>query len=315
MLFRVAAIGAGVFAYIIANGSAAASSWLPTWLGEAFNPPLSATTSVQEERRKALRAIKNTAKGKKKRTRHANIPKRAKSAALSKRAKSAARSRPAAHETRVKREQPSKTNDPTPARLSRSADSSIMVPRSDVSNETELASSRLPSGPLEFARNVNEPDDVVADPTPIVRALTLPADSETVSQKATWPEASQRRKPQASWWSWIWGSAAGPVRWYKIAEEVPACRRRDIIERFITIEGSDENAEKSRAELLRRPLLVGDCHVLPIGMEVTFKKDRLSGIVACIRTKTLTECFWTTKRAIEQREWHTAEDDGRPPPL
>jgi hypothetical protein len=298
MLFRVAAIGAGIFAYIVANGSAAASSWLPTWLGEAFNPPVPATASVQEERRKTLRAINNTAKGKKKRTRHVNTPKRA---------KSATRSRPAAHETRVNREQPSKTNDPAPAKLPRSDSSSPVVPPSDVTNEAELASSRLRSVPLESAENVNEPDDVVADP-PIVRALTVPADSGTVSQKVTWPEASQQRKPQASWWSWIWGSAAGPARWYKIAEEVPACRSRDIIERFITIEGSDEKAEKARAELLRRPLLLGACHILPIGMEITFNKDRLSGTAVCVRTKVLTECFWTSKRAIEQREWHTAED-------
>jgi hypothetical protein len=293
MVFRVAAIAAGVFAYIVVNGSATASSWLPSWLGEAFNPPVPTTTSVQEERRKTSRAIKHTTKRKKKRTRDANMPKRA---------KSAARSRPAAHETRVKREQTSKTNDPVPAKLSRSADSSMVVPPSDVSNDAKLASGRLPSVPLESAGNANEANDVVADPTPIVRAFTLPADSGTVSQKARWPEASHQRKPQASWWSWMWGSAAGPVRWYKIAEEVPACRSRDIIERFITIEGSDEKAEKGRADLLRRPLLLGVCHILPIGMEVTFNKDRLSGTGVCVRTKILTECFWTTKRAIEQRE-------------
>jgi hypothetical protein len=293
MLFRVAAIAAGIFAYIVVNGSAAASSWLPSWLSEAFNPAVPATTSVQAERRKTSRAMNNTAKRKIKRTRAANIAKRT---------KSGARSRAAAHDTRVKRQQPSKTNDPAPAKLSRSADSSMVVPPSDVSNEVKLASSQLPSLPFEPAENVNEPDDVVADPMPIVRAFTLPADSGTVSQNATWPEAAQQQKPQASWWSWIWGSAAGPARWYKIAEEVPACRTRDTIERFITIDGSDEKAEKARADLLRGPLLLGDCHVLPIGMEVTFNKDRLSGTVVCVRTKVLTECFWTTKRAIGQRE-------------
>lgn len=341
MLFRVAAIAAGVFAYIFANEPAAASSWLPSWLGEAFNPPSPATTSIEDERSKTLRAaINNTAKRKKKRIRDAKIPKRA---------KWAARSRTAAHETRVKREQSSKANGVAPAKQSRSADRLVAAPAgidkptpetvvaaspvsdvntqaelasthisdvnnqaelastqtSDVNNQAERASSRLANVRLESAGNVNELD-VVADTMQIVRALTSPAVSETVGQKEASPEASPQPEPQASWWSRIWvavlGPAAGSARWYKIAEEVPACRSRDIIERLMTIGGSDEKAAIARADLLRRPLLLGDCHVLPPGIEVTFNEDRSSGTVVCVRTKTMTECFWTTRRAIEQRE-------------
>jgi hypothetical protein len=328
MLFRVAAIAAGVFAYIFACEPAAASSWLPSWLGEAFNPPSPATTSIEEERSKILRAaINNPAKRKMKRIRDAKRPKRA---------KWAARSRTAAHETRVKREQSSKANGVARAKQPRSADRSVaaqpavivkptpeaVVPAppvsdvnnqaelantqiSDVSNQAELASSRVANVRLESAGNVNELD-VVADTMQIVRALTPPAVSGTVGQKEPAPEASPQPKPQASWWNRIWiavlGSAAGSGRWYKIAEEVPACRSRDIIERLITIEGPDEKLAKARADLLRRPLLLGDCHVLPRGIEVAFNEDRLSGTVVCIRTKTLTECFWTIRRALEQRE-------------
>lgn len=176
---------------------------------------------------------------------------------------------------------------------------------SDVSNQAELASSRLADVRREPAGNVNELD-VVADTMQILRALTPPAVSETIGQKEASPEASAQPKPQASWWSRIWLAvlrpAAGSARWYKVAEEVPACRSRDIIERFIAIAGSEEKSEIARADLLRRPLLFGDCHVLPPGMEVTLNEDRLSGTVVGVRTKTLTECFWTLKRTIEQRE-------------
>ena len=327
MLFRVVAITAGVFAYIFANESAAASSWLPSWLGEAFNPPSFAATSIEEERRKNLRAaVNNAAKRKKKRIRDAKIPKRA---------KWAARSRTAAHETRAKREQFTKANGVVPAKQSRSTDRSVValpaeidkptpetVPASpvselntqaelastqisEVSNEAQRASSRLANVQLESARNVNELD-VGADTMQIVRAVTRPAVSETVGQKKASPEASPQPEPQASWWNRIWvavlGSAAGSARWYKIAEEGPACRSRDIIERLMTIKGSDEKAAVARADLLRRPLLLGDCHVLPTGIEVTFNEDRLSGNVVCVRTKSMTECFWTTRRAVEQRE-------------
>ncbi len=328
MLFRVVAITAGVFAYIFANEPAAASSWLPSWLGEAFNPPSPATTSIVDERSKTVgAAINNTARRKMKRSRAAKIPKRA---------KWVARSRTAAHETKVKREQSSKANGVAPAKQSRSADRVVAAPLavivkptpepvvpashvsdvsnqaelastriSDVSNQAELASSWVANGRLESAWNVNELD-MVFDTMQIVRTLAPPAVSGTVGQKESSPEASPQPKPQASWWSRIWdavlGSAAGSARWSKMAEEVPACRNREVIERFITIEGSDEKAEKTRADLLRRPLLLGDCHVLPIGMEVTFTEDRLSGSVVCIRTKTLTECFWTTRKALEKRE-------------
>jgi hypothetical protein len=326
MSFRVAAITAGVFVYIFANGPAAASSWLPSWLGEAFNPPSHVTTSVEEEERsKTLRAaINDTAKLKRKRTRDAKMRKRA---------KWAARSRTAARETRAKREQSSKANGVARAKQSRSADRSVAAPPavivkptpetavpaspvsdvnnqtepastriSDVSNQAELASSRLANVRVESAWNVNELD---VDTMQTVRALTPSAVSGTVGQKEASPEASPQPKPQASWWSRIWvavlGSAAGSARWYKIAEEVTACRSRDLIERLMTIGGSDEKAEKDRADLLRRPLLLGDCHVLPPGMQVTFNEDRLSGNPVCIRTKILTECFWTSTRAIEQQ--------------
>jgi hypothetical protein len=306
MIFRVAAITAGVFAYIFANEPAAASSWLPSWLGEAFNPPSPATTSVEEERTKVLRAaINKTAKPKMKRTRDAKKRNRT---------KWAARSRTAAHETRRKREQSSRTNGLAPASARRSTDRFIAAPQaiivepvpeivmpvsrvSDVSNEVGVG--------RESAETTSELE-LVADTMQLMRTFSLPAGAETVGQREISPEPSQPTKPQASWWRRIWvavlGSASGSPRWHKITEEVPACRSRETIERFMAIEGSDEKAERGRADILRRPLLLGDCHILPINMKVTFNEDRLSGPVVCIRTKRMTECFWTPRRGIEQRE-------------
>jgi hypothetical protein len=50
---------------------------------------------------------------------------------------------------------------------------------------------------------------------------------------------------------------------YQIAQDVHACSNRETMERFIKIEGTGNRAAKLRADLLRRPLIRGECHILP----------------------------------------------------
>jgi hypothetical protein len=58
-------------------------------------------------------------------------------------------------------------------------------------------------------------------------------------------------------------------------------------------------AAKLRADFLRKPLLRGECHVLPAGIEVYIDEGpQLSSTLVCVRPQQQRECIWTTLDAI-----------------
>jgi hypothetical protein len=86
---------------------------------------------------------------------------------------------------------------------------------------------------------------------------------------------------------------------YQIAQEVHACRSRETMERFIKIEGTGNRAAKLRADFLRRPLIRGECHILPAGIEVYIDEgSQASSTLVCVRPVKQTECIWTTPNAL-----------------
>jgi hypothetical protein len=86
---------------------------------------------------------------------------------------------------------------------------------------------------------------------------------------------------------------------YKLAQDIPACSSRETMERFATIEGSGNRAAKLRADFLRKPLLRGECHVLPAGIEVYIDEgSQASATLVCVRPVNQPACIWTTPSAL-----------------
>jgi hypothetical protein len=92
---------------------------------------------------------------------------------------------------------------------------------------------------------------------------------------------------------------AQSMRSSKLAQDIPACSSRETMERFANIEGSGNRAAKLRADFLRKPLLRGECHVLPAGIEVYIDEgSQASDALVCVRRVNQTECIWTTRNAL-----------------
>jgi hypothetical protein len=86
---------------------------------------------------------------------------------------------------------------------------------------------------------------------------------------------------------------------YQIAQDIPACRSREMMEHFIKIEGTGNRAAKLRADLLRTPLIRGECHIRPADMEVHIDEgSQASGTLVCVRPVAQTECIWTAPNAL-----------------
>ena len=86
---------------------------------------------------------------------------------------------------------------------------------------------------------------------------------------------------------------------YQIAQDVHACHSRETMEHFIKIEGTGNRAAKLRADFLRRPLIRGECHILPAGIEVYIDEgSQASATLVCVRPVKQPECIWTTPNAL-----------------